>query len=261
MLGSVLATVSLASYAVAFALVLLGATLQVASGVGLGLIAGPSLLLLLDGPSAILTAILLNLALTACLLPSERRDIAPGVLARMSLWAAIGIPAGTALMMAANPVALKVASGVIVLLAVVQMRAFAASRAPGHAPPAWATRVGGVLAGAMTGALAVPGPVALWIMLSSGLEPAKVRATLRGFFMIAYTVALLIHLASTDHGSQSWALAAALLPAVGIGIALGFAARRSLSAARLRSVLEGILLVMGISLLGRGVWDALQPVA
>ncbi|WP_136656904.1 sulfite exporter TauE/SafE family protein [Nitratireductor sp. XY-223] len=243
-------------FGLAFGLVLLGSSLQVATGVGLGLIAGPSLLLFLDSAAAIQTAIILNLVLTACLLPTELRDVAGRPLAHMCLWACIGIPVGTVLLLMADSTSLKIASGLVVLLAVVQLRFFPAPQAVGPGSHSWVVRVGGTVSGGMTGALAVPGPIALWTLLSSGLNPAAVRATLRAYFFIAYTVALLIHLLMTQRGEGSFSLSLVLLPAVAIGIGLGQAGRNAIGSDRLRLLLEVVLVIMGISLLSRGLLDA-----
>lgn len=250
---SVLTEWPMAEFGLAFGLVLLGATLQVATGVGLGLIAGPSLLFFLDGASAIQTAIILNLVLTACLLPTELRDVAGRPLAQLCLWACIGIPLGTILLLMANSTSLKIASGVVVLLAVAQLRFFPAPQAAGPAP--WVMRFGGTVSGGMTGALAVPGPIALWTLLSGGLNPAAVRATLRAYFFVAYTVALLIHVLLTQRGEGSWSLALVLLPAVALGIGLGLVGRNAIGSDRLRLLLEIVLVIMGISLLSRGLLD------
>ncbi|MEM9224268.1 MAG: sulfite exporter TauE/SafE family protein [Pseudomonadota bacterium] len=241
--------------ALAFALVLLGSSLQVATGVGLGLIAGPSLLLLVDGPSAILTAIILNLVLTACLLPSELREVSGGLLVRLCGWACLGIPAGTALLSFASAPSLKIAGGVIVLLSVAQLRFLPIPVDRREGAPGWVVGLGGIVSGTMTGALAVPGPVALWTVLSSGIGSTAVRATLRAYFFVAYTVALIIHLLMTQRDTNSWALSVVLLPAVGLGIALGLFGRQAMGTDRLRKVLELVLLVMGVSLLSRGIWD------
>ncbi len=256
MLTSMLTDWPVAEFGLAFGLVLLGSSLQVATGVGLGLIAGPSLLFFLDGASAIQTAIILNLVLTACLLPTELRDVAGRPLAHLCLWACIGIPVGTVLLLMADSTSLKIASGLVVLLAVAQLRFFPAPQAASAGPPPWVVRFGGTVSGGMTGALAVPGPIALWTLLSGGLNPAAVRATLRAYFFVAYTVALLIHVLMTQRGEGSWSLSVVLLPAVALGIGLGLAGRNVIGSDRLRLLLEVVLVIMGISLLSRGLVDA-----
>jgi len=87
-------TVSLSGLGLMFGLILLGSALQVATGVGLGLIAGPSLLYFLDSISAVQTAIILNLILTLCLLPTEVKFISRKPLIDLSIWACLGLPIG-----------------------------------------------------------------------------------------------------------------------------------------------------------------------
>ncbi|MCV0426843.1 MAG: sulfite exporter TauE/SafE family protein [Roseibium sp.] len=257
MLTSFLADWPVLDLGLAFGFVLLGASLQVATGVGLGLIAGPVLLFFLDGSAAIQTAIILNLVLTACLLPSELRDVAGRPLAHLCLWGCVGIPVGTMLLLIASSTSLKIFSGIVVLLAVVQLRFLPAQKTASSSAQPWIVRVGGTISGGMTGALAIPGPIALWTLLSGGLKPAAVRATLRAYFFVAYTVALIIHLVLSQREEGSLTLSAVLLPAVGLGIGLGLLGRNVISSERLRQFLELILVVMGISLLSRGLWDAI----
>lgn len=236
-------------------LVLLGAGFQVASGVGLGLIAGPGLLFVLSGPAAIQTAILLNLALTILLLPSELKDINWPVLARISIWSAFGVLAGSLLIMVLDTGVLKLVCGIVVILSVVQLR-FAGSSA-GSANGGARLGVGGVASGIMTGAFAVPGPVALWALLNENLPPKIIRATLRAYFLFAYSLALLLHFWLLGTASEVWPMALLLLPGVLIGILLGIVARRSLDGERLRRVLSIVLLLMGGSLLIKGILDVI----
>jgi len=89
-----LQTVSYGGLGLMFFLILLGSALQVATGVGLGLIAGPSLLYFLDSISAVQTAIVLNLILTLFLLPSEVKSISQKLFFGLSMWACLGLPLG-----------------------------------------------------------------------------------------------------------------------------------------------------------------------
>ena len=55
--------------------VFLAAVLQAATGVGLGMIVGPALILVMGSKSAIQVAIILNLSLSILLLPGEVKEI------------------------------------------------------------------------------------------------------------------------------------------------------------------------------------------
>lgn len=237
-----------------FLLVFLGAGFQVATGVGLGLIAGPGLLFVLDGAAAVQIAIVLNLVLTVFLLPSEFRDAHTGYTSRLCLWSIVGIPIGIAFLLALSPAPLKLIGGIVVLLAAVQLRltgtalGLSLARHIGFSP-------GGVVSGIMTGALAVPGPVALWTLLNKDLDVQTVRASLRVYFLIAYSVALVLHLLMNGPVSGIMTVHLILLPALFLGMALGTFTRTRISSEALRVMLEWTLILMGASLLFKGVWD------
>ena len=241
---------------VPFVVVLIGSALQVATGVGLGLIAAPAMLFVLDGPAAVQTAIILNLTLTALLLPFELGYVAYSRLFAISRWALIGIPVGGLLLLAIGNTSLKLVCGTVVVLAVIQLRFFPLPLLQTPEQQRWLNRVGGAVSGGMTGALAAPGPVALWALLSSGLDASSVRATLRAYFLFAYIVAFVVSLALIGSSFRIWATSLVLLPAVVLGIGAGLAGRRSLTTTALRGILELVLLAMGVSLLVKGVSDA-----
>ncbi|MCP4934005.1 MAG: sulfite exporter TauE/SafE family protein [bacterium] len=249
-----LALVSTSGLGLMFGLILLGSTLQVATGVGLGLIAGPSLLYFLDSISAVQTAIILNLVLTLFLLPSEKNAISHSPLLHLSIWFCLGLPLGFALLFLLEISTLKLIGAAVILLSVVQLKFFPAKASKGT-DGSWMIRVGGSLSGAMTGALAIPGPVALWALLSSGLDTVMTRATLRAYFVIAYTLTFLLHLGFIGSGQQTWGMSGILVPAVIGGIIAGKYGRRYLEPDQLRHILEIVLVIMGLSLLIKGVLD------
>lgn len=241
---------------VPFVVVFIGSALQVATGIGLGLIAAPAILFVLDGPAAVQVAIILNLVLTALMLPSERTQVSVDRLYAISKWALIGIPVGGLLLMMMGNTSLKLVCGAVVLLALVQLRFFPLPVLDAPRQQRWLNRIGGAVSGGMTGALAAPGPIALWALLSSGLDTLSVRATLRAYFLFAYVVAFAVSLVLIGSSARIWETSIALLPAVVVGIGAGMMGRRSLRPAALRTILELVLLAMGLSMIVRGLADA-----
>ncbi len=239
-----------------FGLIVLGSALQVATGVGLGLIAGPSLLYFLDTISAVQTAIVLNLILTLFLLPAEVKLVSRKPLLNLSFWACLGLPFGLGLLFLLEASTLKLLGATVILLSVIQLKFFPAGQANATTGP-WLVRLGGGVSGAMTGALAIPGPVALWALLSSGTDALTTRATLRAYFIVAYTLAFGLHLGFAGKGAETWMMSAVLAPAVIGGIAVGFFGRRFLTPSHLRRLLEIVLVTMGVSLLIKGILDVL----
>jgi uncharacterized protein len=239
----------LAIWAGPAALVLAGSALQTATGVGLGLIAGPGLLLILPPVAAIQIAILLNLALTIMLLPGERREVSVDHVKSVGGWVLPGVLLGSGLLLLVQSHQLQIIAGGFVLLAAAQL--LISPPAAGRAS-AYVSRFGGMFAGIMTGALAAPGPLALWTMLASGLATHRVRATLRALFLVSYGLALLISLLMAGWQSDVTQALAWLLPVLAAGAALGLLLRRYASQRALSVALQTMLWVMGAALLLKG---------
>jgi len=235
-----------------FVMVAIGAILQMTTGVGLGLIAGPFLLFVMDPASAIQTAIVLNLLLSVILLPWEWRHLALAPLARLIGWAAIGIPLGSVFLISVDGGTLKLVSGVAVLAAALQLT-LTKARQPSPARRGRDIGIGGFVSGLMTGALAIPGPIALWSLLSSGLEPHAIRATLRAFFVAAYGLSFVVHFMLTGTDTKALSASVTLSPAVLTGMLIGVFMRRHSSPVRLAKLLELVLFLMGASLVIKGI--------
>jgi len=213
--------------------ILIGTVFQVASGVGLGLIAGPVLLYMTDSHSALQVALVLNLILSLLLLPFDRHALSKPHFTSLSFWSLFGFPFGIALFLLLDQVWLRALAAGIILLAVLQLKVMPVG-AKKDAPAIDTSKdiqskrklaAGGVFAGAMTSALAIPGPLALWTLLSEAMDPIAIRATLRAYYVVAYSLALVLHLVLSGMAplSLSWTLK--LLPVMVGGIALGFRLR------------------------------------
>ncbi len=71
-----------------------GTALQVATGVGLGLLAGPVLILSLESETAVFVAIILNLLVSFALLPQEKGEITWPPLRLLLVGTLLGVPLG-----------------------------------------------------------------------------------------------------------------------------------------------------------------------
>ena len=270
---------SILEWGLTAAVVLLGSLLQSATGMGLGLLVAPVLLLVMDSVAAVTVAVVLNLLVSAALLPAERRDVAVPSLLPLLAGCLLGIPAGLWVLDSVDLDTLKLLAGIGVSAAAAQLlwrsrraargsggggpglaargsgdgaRALAA-RGSGNGAPALAARAtiasAGLLSGIMTACLAMPGPALMWGMGSLGLDPRVIRANLRALFTVAYGVTLASHLLGGIRASEFVAVSAALVPALVAGAVLGHRAKSRLSDRALRVALEIILLVMGVTLI------------
>lgn len=247
---------TLTALALASLVVCAGTALQVATGVGLGLLAGPVLILSLDSGTAIFVAIILNLLVSLALLPREKGDIYWPPLRLLLTGTLAGVPLGWLVLQQIDASVLKLFTGAVVLAAAIQLllprRAAAAG---GRKTLHLRTLAGGGFSGFMSGCLAIPGPVAMWTLLQQNLAPAQVRATLRAIFVFSYSAAFLVHIGLGGATAAGWSTVAALGPALALGVALGVAVKRHVAEAALHAALRLLLLAMGVSLLWKGMLD------
>ena len=251
------------AFVLASAVVCAGTALQTATGVGLGLLAGPILILTLEGQTAIFVAILLNLIVSLLLLPQERAEIIWPPLRLLALGSLLGIPLGWYLLSQMDAATLKLTAALVVLAAGLQMMfAGKAPGAPGEAQqrPLF-TVFGGSVSGIMSGCLAIPGPIALWTLVQQRHSPRLIRATLRALFVFSYGAAFIIHFAIGDALAGSsrnggWIILAALLPAVALGLLLGGFLKKHIAETILLNLFKVMLVAMGVSLIWKGLGHA-----
>ena len=98
-----------------------GTVLQVATGVGLGLLVGPVLILSLQSETAIFVAIILNLIVSIALLPQEFEKISWPSLRLLLVGTVVGVPLGWLVLQHIQPTTLKLLAGVVVLAAAIQL--------------------------------------------------------------------------------------------------------------------------------------------
>ncbi len=233
-----------------------GTALQVATGVGLGLLAGPVLILSLESETAIFVAIILNLLVSFALLPQEKGEIYWPPLRLLLAGTLVGVPLGWLLLQQIDATMLKLFTGGIVLAAAMQLLLLRREAAVGGGKTAHLrTLVGGGFSGFMSGCLAIPGPVAMWTLMQQNIAPSVVRATLRALFIFSYGAAFLVHFGLGGETWAGWSTVAALVPALAVGIVLGIVAKRNVREATLHVALRLLLLAMGLSLLWKGILD------
>lgn len=230
-----------------------GAALQTATGVGLGLLAGPVLILSLPGETAIFVAIVLNLLVSLALLPQEHGDIAWPPLRLLLIGTLVGVPLGWLMLRQIDATTLKLLTGFVVLGAAIPLLLLRGQTVSDGGEVRLRTLVAGGLSGFMSGCLAIPGPVAMWALLQQNIAPSQVRATLRALFVFSYGIAFLTHVGLGGATGTGWRTVAVLVPALAIGIILGRVVKRKVGDAALDVALRLILLAMGFSLLWQGI--------
>lgn len=209
---------TLPDYAAAFGAVLLATTLKAFAGFGFGLAVVPLLSLVMPPVVAVPLALALDLLSAMQLAPKARHDADWTSLKRLVPAALLAIPAGIWLLAVIQPEALRIGISAILLLTVALM-ASGAKLPLGLPRPA--TFGVGAVAGALSGAVGMPGPPVMIYFLARPIAAATKRASLLMFFIFTDigTLALgaLTGLATID----TLIVALSLIPALAIGNLIG----------------------------------------
>ena len=270
----VIAVLALATFA--------GALVQAASGFGFAILAAPIYLAATGSTAAIPLLVLLHVIQSAMLVPAIWREAPPEVLRRLLIGGALGCPLGLLLFLFANVRMLKIAVGVLILgvtaLIIARERGWigagpapaggsAAAKATasgagagttgadttgagGAAGPegerAWPATTTGVVSGAMTSLLVMPGPPLMVWLMGSPLGKVQARALSLTFFAVCYVAVSLLNIAAGQVGRTTWAIAIVLAPTVVLGTMAGTRIVGHISEIWFRRVVLALLALSGI---------------
>jgi uncharacterized protein len=201
------------------------ALLYTVSGFGFAVLAAPLYLLFVDPPRAIQLIIIISTALSLTVLSRLRRAIAWDLLARLAIGVLAGLPVGLVAFRYADPLLVRLGVGATILsfallMAVRRWRRGQSSSLLALSPGRDFTA--GVASGIATALVGMAGPPALIYLLLAGAGAQTVRATLLGFFALAYGATLISHAVTIGIPGPTWVTAGALIPFALLG---GFAGR------------------------------------
>lgn len=232
------------------AIVFAAAALQAATGVGFGVIGGPVLLAVLNDSAAVQISVVLNLVIALLMLPLVWRACDRQLLWPIAGGLIIGSPLGFMLFLHANLVTLKLLAATFVLTAMAGLligNRRSSSCSADSAGTAEKTTVG-VIAGIMSGSLAIPGPVPASWMAVKGHSKITIRATILVMFVFAYSIVLLLQIVGDGLSELTIAYSTQLaLPTVA-GIAAGQFLSSRISERLFRNMLVVVLAATVISL-------------
>lgn len=225
---------------------------QGATGFGFAIIALPFLLLVMGSLDAVGLTITLSLLVSLVLVPGLWRQAPRGPLTRLAVGSVVGFPIGLIIFLQASLDSVRLAVGLVILffagwLAISQRRAATIPDARENAPAArtWAEVAVGILSGAMTTALAMPGPSVMLYLSARGMAKAPLRACTLCLFALSYGAALALQMAFGAIGSQIWQTAAlAALPTL-LGAFAGHRLSGKLDENVFRTLVLAILLATG----------------
>ncbi len=238
------------------AVVLAAAFLQSATGIGFGIIAGPVILILIDSHAAVQVTMGLSFAVSLALAPTLIAHVDRLMLKRLSIGTMIGLPLGMMVFWAVSLPVLKF----LAMLAVAFM-AWTVARAPQNTTQTQpksgnAIDLGiGVVSGAMSTALAMPGPAAAARLTALALPKLTVRATVLLLMVVSYFGAMVVQAGLIGIDGQTIETAAWMLPAALIGTFAGRLFVSRIDEQLFRRIITVVLVITALGLLvdvGRG---------
>ena len=225
---------------------LLAAAVQGAVGFAFTLLAVSFFLLILQSSEAVQVILVLNLVICGSLCRHLWRDVPLELWRLLLAGALVGVPVGVAAFAYASLTAIYLAVAVAVLVFTVALVAIHRPSSDGSVPyRSLSVFAVGVTAGAMTSALAMPGPVLVLYLTAIGVDKAKFRAVSLTLFTALYVAAILIQSATVGIPGRVWITAATLLPLAWAGAALGHAGARHIDEVLFRRVVLLLLMATG----------------
>jgi uncharacterized membrane protein YfcA len=252
------------SFAALAAVAFCAATVQATTGFGFAIIAVPFFLLIMGSLAAIQVTVVINFVISMVLMQRLLKDAPRRLLLHLIIGSIAGFPIGLVVFKAADLNTMKLVVGALITLfaLILLIREWQLRRADSRpqiknseefiARPVREIAMG-VVSGAMSVALAMPGPVVVLYLLSRHAGKQVSRSATLLLFGFSYGAVSLVHTVWGGMTAETWLLAAKLAPFVIAGAILGHFATRYLSEEHFRTAILAILIASGLY----GVWSAL----
>jgi uncharacterized membrane protein YfcA len=231
--------------AVVVAVVTLAATIQLSAGFGLALAAVPLMSLAIDPHDAVIITLGVATLTNGFQAWTGRVTRDGGVALRMIAGAAVGLPIGLALFLAADDQALGIAIGVAVLATVVSV-----ARGVDLSGASPALDVGsGVAAGALTTSVGTNGPPLVFVLQARQFTPERFRATITTVFVVLDVTSMIVFAAVGELTGDLLLAILLSLPGLVVGAMLGIRIAARLDPRLFRRVVMVLLTVAAVSAL------------
>lgn len=224
------------------ATVLIASAAQAVSGFGFALLAVPLMSVVISPQDAVIVATILG-AVSAVLQSVRDAHFTEATMARrLILSAFVGMPFGLLMFTIASEQVLRLALGIVVVVATVLIARNFRLRGGRRSD-----YVMGFVSGALSTSLSTNGPPLVFLLQSRGLEPQAFRSTINTVFAFSGVASTLVFLVS---GNISWddVVASVLsLPVMFLAIVIGYKFRRFFPPHRFKWLVIVLLLMSGIS--------------
>ena len=212
------------------------------AGVGSGMLMAPFFAILFGPVQTVAVIILMELVVTAQLLPGVRREINWSVIAPMGVAAALFMPAGSWLLVTLDPELLaRFIALVVVVFSIILMIGW---RYDGE-KKVWMSAGTGALSGVLIASTSLGNPPVMVYLLSSRDSAATNRANFTGYFAVTLIALIVLMAAAGLIDRNAVVTAAILLPVFMAGAFVGSRLFRKSSEALYRRVALGLLFCVG----------------
>ena len=213
------------------------------AGVGSGMLMAPIFAILFGPVQTVAVIILMEVVVTAQLLPGVRHEINWKVIGPMGITAAAFMPAGSMLLVTLDPAAIaRAIAFVVAAFSIVLMFGW---RYEGE-KKLWANLGVGAVSGVLMASTSLGNPPVMAYLLSSRDTASTNRANFTGYFAITLVALIILMSIAGLIGSESVITAAVLLPAFMLAAWVGSKLFRKSSEALYRRVALGLLLCVGL---------------
>jgi uncharacterized membrane protein YfcA len=230
------------------------ALIQAATGFGFAIVAVPLFLLILNSLSAVQLTIIVTPVISIALLPGIWRQVQGRLLGRLVAGTLLGLPLGMAVYFYAGLTMLKLAVALLIvlfaalfLLENLRKRGSAGGRA--LSPSLAGDLAAGIVSGALTTSLGMPGPPIMIYLSAVGLEKNTLRATILALFVVSYAGGIAMQAALAGIGPETWRLAGVMVPFALAGSACGYTISGRMSQEMFRRAVLLLLLATGLYML------------
>lgn len=200
---------------------LVAGAVQSATGFGFAVIAVPFFLIALDSLSAIQINIVLNLFNALVVAPRIWRAAPQPLLRGLIGGTLLGLPAGMLAYLYADLAHIKVGVAVLIIGFALHLIGSAGRGRSTRPPGVKGTWFTGGISGALSSALAMPGPPVLIYLSHFDVEKEAFRAVNLSLYVVSYAGALGLQGTFGQMTTSTWALSAALIPLAALGGVIG----------------------------------------
>ena len=228
---------------------LIAGTVQSATGFGFAVISVPFFLIALDSLSAIQVNIVLNLFNALVVAPRIWRAAPADLLRGLIGGTLLGLPIGMLAYLYADLAQVKVGVAVLIIAFAIHLIGGTRRSNPTANPRSGSTLVTGGISGALSSALAMPGPPVLIYLSHFNIEKEAFRAVNLSLYVVSYSCALGLQATLGHMTAPTWGLSAALIPLAALGGLMGHYVSPLLSQAAFKKCVLGTLLITGVYML------------